>query len=728
MFSQKDIQPMGFRDSLIQLKAQGHFHFVFISIILAAFIFLQPTSARAASVTLSATPTSRTINAGQSTTYTININRDNYTGSVTLSASNLPKDATFSFNPNPTTGKSSTLTITTKTTTPTGTYQIKVSGSATGLSIAPINAALTIKPTPSVTITAIPATQSIIAGQSTSYRLQFARSNYTGPITLSVSGLPNGISAVFEPNPANGDSSAMRIYSHGYPHVQGEIFPIIRAVIVDGPISEYRVRTLINCGIEYVEQFGSNAADIVKDVAVDGSGNIYVVGDTIGTIDPNNCNNDPQQCHQGVTDVWVAKYNAAFQRQWIRQLGTNNEDRVTEVAVDTAGNVFMGGYTDGIMPNNSPIGGFDFWIAKYDGSGVRQWVAQSGSIVEDGAGGFEIVPDNQGGGQLTTFENDRASIKTYSFAANNGSLVQQLSRSVTQQFRDGPNDLALAPDGSVYIVGKFRNELIPNMPHDDGYLIRYDSQGNRDWIETIQNLSAATDENVMRVVVDASGNIYVAVKAFHRGSADAWLRKYDSAQHLLWFTEEGSPTDDFVNALAINNDGDLIVAGMTRGSLGEQNPDGNDDAFVEKRSGSTGSLVWVKQFPVVDADGFNAVAVTSQNKLLLGGYTVAWKSGFGSKDALLLRYADSFLFPNPILPPSISSLSPSTGAVGAEVSIKGNNFDGVTGVRFNGIPASFTIITTNEIKATVPQGATSGLITVSKGCESVTSQSQFTVQ
>lgn len=720
MFRQKNIQSTAFR--YFSIKKRSFSGFALAGIFALALVFFQSTTVHAAGVSLSATPTSRTINAGQSTTYLININRDNYAGSVTLSATNLPKDATAAFSPNPTTGKSSTLTVTTKTLTPTGTYQIKVSGSASGVSIAPINVTLVVKPVPNVTITALPGTQSIIAGQSTSYRLQFTRSNYTGPITLSVSGLPDGISAFFEPNNTYGDSSTMRLYSNGFPHISSELFPTIRAVILDGPLIEYRVRTLINCGIEYVEQFGSNQLDEIKDVAVDGSGNIYVVGETFGTVDANNP-------FQGVVDVWVAKYNTAFQRQWIRQLGTAGQDRVLKVAFDTADNVFMGGFTDGSMPNRSNLGGFDFWLAKYDASGARQWVTQSGSQREDGAFGFEIVPDSQGGGSLTTFENNRRTVITYSFNSNGG-LVQQIARTVPTAFRDSPSDIALAPDGSVYISGRVRNELDPNQPHDDAYLIRYAAQANNhDWIETIQNTSAATDENATRVIVDSSGYIYVAIKTSDFFvTADAWIRKYDSNRSVLWQAEEISPMDDFVNALAVNNDGDLIVAGATKGSLGEQNPDGSDDAFVEKRSHLDGSLVWVKQFPVGNADGFNAVAVTSQNKLVLGGYTVAWKPGFGNLDALLLRYADSFLFANPVLPPIITNFNPTSGGVNTEVRIFGSRLTGVTSVRFNGVPARFEILSATEIKAFVPSGATSGLITVSRGCESVISQSQFTVQ
>lgn len=49
---------------------------------------------------------------------------------------------------------------------------------------------------------------------------------------------------------------------------------------------------------------------------------------------------------------------------------------------------------------------------------------------------------------------------------------------------------------------------------------------------------------------------------------------------------------------------------------------------------------------------------------------------------------------------------------GAPVTILGNNLTGATRVLFNGIAAVFTVISSTEIKAIVPAGATSGIVTV----------------
>jgi len=57
-------------------------------------------------------------------------------------------------------------------------------------------------------------------------------------------------------------------------------------------------------------------------------------------------------------------------------------------------------------------------------------------------------------------------------------------------------------------------------------------------------------------------------------------------------------------------------------------------------------------------------------------------------------------------------VQPSTAPEGATVSILGSNLSDVTGVSFNGTPASFEIVSETFVKATVPAGASSGRIEV----------------
>jgi hypothetical protein len=79
--------------------------------------------------------------------------------------------------------------------------------------------------------------------------------------------------------------------------------------------------------------------------------------------------------------------------------------------------------------------------------------------------------------------------------------------------------------------------------------------------------------------------------------------------------------------------------------------------------------------------------------------------------------------------PSISSFTPAAGPVDSGVVISGTGFLGATGVRFNGVAATaFSGDSATQVTALVPQGATSGPLTiVTTGCTSLPSTNPFTV-
>jgi hypothetical protein len=78
-------------------------------------------------------------------------------------------------------------------------------------------------------------------------------------------------------------------------------------------------------------------------------------------------------------------------------------------------------------------------------------------------------------------------------------------------------------------------------------------------------------------------------------------------------------------------------------------------------------------------------------------------------------------------PPTITSLTPSSGAVGTSVSISGGGFSGASSVKFNGTAASYTVNSSTSITAVVPGGATSGPISITTPYGTGTSASSFTV-
>lgn len=72
-------------------------------------------------------------------------------------------------------------------------------------------------------------------------------------------------------------------------------------------------------------------------------------------------------------------------------------------------------------------------------------------------------------------------------------------------------------------------------------------------------------------------------------------------------------------------------------------------------------------------------------------------------------------------------IEPASGNVGADVIILGNDLTGARSVSFNGTAAAFTVVSSTEVKTTVPSGATTGFVTVTTPRKTLKSNVVFRV-
>ena len=170
-------------------------------------------TAQVPSFSLAASPASRTITAGGSTTYTATITPSGgFTGNVALSVSGLPVGAGGTFSPASVSGSGpSTLTIATSaTSTPAGTYTLTITGASGSLaSSATVTLIVNTPVNPDFSLAASPASQTVTAGSGTSYTVTVGALNgFSGSVALGTGSLPAGVTATFNPASVTGSGNS----------------------------------------------------------------------------------------------------------------------------------------------------------------------------------------------------------------------------------------------------------------------------------------------------------------------------------------------------------------------------------------------------------------------------------------------------------------------------------------------------------------------------------------
>jgi uncharacterized repeat protein (TIGR03803 family) len=108
-------------------------------------------------------------------------------------------------------------------------------------------------------------------------------------------------------------------------------------------------------------------------------------------------------------------------------------------------------------------------------------------------------------------------------------------------------------------------------------------------------------------------------------------------------------------------------------------------------------------------------------------YGVTFGSGVSTTDSIMNGTIWSIDAALPKPSPTLVNFAPTSGGIGTKVLLQGAHFVGTTAVSFNGVKASFTLLTSNYISVTVPTGAKTGKIAVTNAGGTTTSTKSFTI-
>ena len=389
------------------------------------------------------------------------------------------------------------------------------------------------------------------------------------------------------------------------------------------------------------KQFGSARLDGATCTAVDNNGNVYVAGNTWGTVDAAHPNVDNTA---GTADLFVAKYDRAGTRLWIRQFGDNTasvDDFATSVAIDNSFDVVVAGYTYGSLPDfGANQGGSDYFVMKLDpATGNVTWGIQEGTteadevwgIATDRSGNIYLAGDTRGDlgfGNLGDFDGFLAS---YDGAGG--------IRWITGTAFNGPDAdfaRAVAVDdnrGYVYVAGDFYTpKALPDsttfVSDSDIFVSRMDAADGSAVSGSFAYSIVATDNTPQSsfakgIAVGRYGDVFAAGYTIRRdteGTSNAGdvtfeLFKLDRSldMHPLWhsYKPAGEHAGNKALGVAVDSMDDVYLTGYVSIQLDPNGGPylGGTDAFLMQFDGNSGATLWTRQFGTAGNDRAFGIAI-----------------------------------------------------------------------------------------------------------------------
>jgi Beta-propeller repeat len=375
------------------------------------------------------------------------------------------------------------------------------------------------------------------------------------------------------------------------------------------------------------KQIGTTGFDIGNSITVDKQGNVYVAGGTSGDLGGPN---------QGNRDVWFAKYDPSGKEIWRQQIGSDTFDFPFGIAVDSTGNVYLSGSTQGNLGTLSGDVLSDAWLAKFNQNGDPVWLRQFGNAGYFAHNAYSIDVDAKGNIDISG-----VSVK---FTAEGASLPNTADAWVARYDTNGnqkwfkqfgtPNDdvafdesyaISLDTKGNVYTTG-FTTGAIGSNAYGglyDAWVAKNDQNGNRLWAK---NIGSIDYDWAWGVDTDSQGNVYVTgwtlgdLGGTNYGSFDAWLAKFDKNGNQKWIQQFGTSGDDQAFGVKVGNNDDVYVTGYTDGAFAGNTNSGEYDGWVAKFNGR-GEQNWVQQFGSAGTEQAYDITVSNDNYVYVTGIT-----------------------------------------------------------------------------------------------------------
>jgi Secretion system C-terminal sorting domain/PKD-like domain/Beta-propeller repeat len=267
--------------------------------------------------------------------------------------------------------------------------------------------------------------------------------------------------------------------------------------------------------------YGGEGDDIGNAVATDNSGNVYLCGST-SSIYGIALGGEYDFYYGGVYDAFLVKFSSSGSRIWGTYYGGESEDYGNAVAIDSSGNVYLGGSTkstvvmasngayDVVLGYTGNTNSVDAFLAKFSSWGTRKWATYYGgggedvcnSLAIDASGVFDVELGGTGDvylGGYTKSTTDIASNGAYdeTLGGISDAFLVKFSSAVGTRIwgtyygggsEDACNSLALDASGNVFLSGdtKSSTNIASTVAYDvtldglqDAFLVKFDGNANQ---------------------------------------------------------------------------------------------------------------------------------------------------------------------------------------------------------------------------------------------------------
>lgn len=335
----------------------------------------------------------------------------------------------------------------------------------------------------------------------------------------------------------------------------------------------------------YGTYFGGSAADRCYAMRLDETnGHIYIGGSTFSS------NIGSPNVHQplpaSVDDAFLAKFDMQGQLVWCTYFGGADHDFIADIDLDLFGHPVVTGHTrstTGISTDLTVLpGNENAFIAKFTTDGFQMWGTYFGGWFDEGLG---IALDENDDIYICGITSSTVGISTPGAhqVANGGGLDAFLVKYSAAGERlwgtyiggaggDKATAVAMMPDGSVAVVGDTESPTgiaspAAHQPQpgsiDDSFVARFASNGTRIWgtylggggVEYLNAVKITTEGNLLVAGQSESAENIASELAFQpqpAGEYDAILVSLSSDGDFLWGTYLGGPLLDVAHDLAID--------------------------------------------------------------------------------------------------------------------------------------------------------------------------------